>query len=101
VEIKTVLDFKVCSFTMRIEAVNNTKKVMTTYQTATVWQNKDTPNMNHHHNENCLFREDLALNLDSNTACFVLPETLQVDVGIVPRLNHDCFLPRPFHFITH
>jgi len=66
-----------------------------------LWHNQDTPSMNHYHNENFLFRVDLALNLDTNTTCFVLPESFQADVGIVPRSNHDCFLPHPFHFITH
>jgi len=57
--------------------------------------------MNHYHHENFLFREDLAVNLDPSTTCCGLPETLQADVGIVPRLNHDRFLLQPFHFIIY
>jgi hypothetical protein len=94
---------------MRIEAVYSPETAMTTYQTTNLWQNQDTRSMNHHHyhhhhhhhhHENFpYFWEDLALNLDPNTACFgLLLETLPADVGIVPRLNHDRLTSTPFPF---
>jgi hypothetical protein len=29
------------------------------------------------------------------------PQFLKANAGIVPQLDHDCFLPNPFQFISH